>query len=80
MLWTVSSLLTLKKVAKTCEVEPANRIKDKKVLNPPLSTAGPIFCNAIWDLCWLEPAKCKQNLKWIHTSKLKGDYGSFHST
>ena len=38
--------LTLKNVSNTCEPEFAKRTKDKKVLKPPFSTAGPIFCKA----------------------------------
>ena len=32
----------LKKLLKTCDCEPANRIKAKVVVIPPLSTAGPM--------------------------------------
>ena len=34
--------ITLKKVMKTCEVELAVKTKARKVLKPPLRTAGPM--------------------------------------
>ena len=36
-------LYTLKKALKTYDLDPANNIKAKKVLNPPYNTAGPIY-------------------------------------
>ena len=48
---------TLKKVSNTCEPEVASRINDRKVLKPPLSTAGPIFFKAFFVLSTLEPVR-----------------------
>ena len=38
----------MKNVSKTWELELARRMNDKNVLNPPFSTAGPIFLS---DFC-----------------------------
>ena len=67
--------LTLKNVSNTCEPEFAKRTKDKKVLKPPFSTAGPIFCKAfllrsifvpIKKITTLEPSfpKIKYSVPW----------------
>ena len=39
---------TLKKISKMCELEPARRTMERKVLTQPLSTAGPILVSASW--------------------------------
>ena len=40
--------LTLKKISKMCELEPARRTMERNVLTHPLSTAGPILVSASW--------------------------------
>ena len=46
---------TLKKVVKTCDVEKAVRMKARKVLKPPLRTAGPMSRRVLTALSSPEP-------------------------
>ena len=46
---------TLKNVVKTCEVEKAVRMKARKVLKPPLRTAGPMSLSVLTALSSPEP-------------------------
>ena len=63
-------VLTLKNVSKTCEFELARRIKERKVLKPPLRTAGPIFVKAWRDLSFFVPVDHKKKLSSQHFSQL----------
>ena len=60
--------LTLKKVSNTCEPELAKRTKDKKVLKPPFSTAGPIFFKAFLLRSTLVPVE--ESRRYFTTSNL----------
>ena len=46
---------TLKKVINACDFESHRRTTAKNVVMPPFNTAGPILCNAFWDLSKREP-------------------------
>ena len=50
---------TLKKVVKTCDVEKAVRMKARKVLKPPLRTAGPMSRRVLTALSPPEPEVCE---------------------
>ena len=56
---------TLKNVSNTWELEFAKRIIDKKVLNPPLSTAGPIFLSDFSALSLRVPEYGKNGLEFL---------------
>ena len=51
---------TLKNVTNTCPVDPPSKTRAKKVVNPPLKTAGPISTIAEVTLDDLEPENRSQ--------------------
>lgn len=53
---TTVKVKTLKKVKKTCPVEKAASARARKVVRPPLRTAGPMVTRALMVLSSLSPA------------------------
>ena len=55
--FVVLVLLTLKNVMNTCDCEAPRRTTARKVVNPPLNTAGPMVVRAYTDLDKRDPKR-----------------------
>ena len=55
LLWLLCLLFTLKKVRNICDCENPRRTRARKVVNPPLKTAAPIFRSDANDFSILVP-------------------------
>ena len=53
---TTVKVKTLKKVRKTCPVDREQRARARKVVRPPLRTAGPMVIRAVMVFSSLSPA------------------------